>query len=95
MSLNRFDKRRDANEPEIVEALRRCGAGVWRLDTPADLLVGFRGRFVTMEVKDGSKPPSARKLTPDEQAYAGTCAEKYLPHHLVTSVPEALAVILP
>jgi hypothetical protein len=31
-----------------------------------DLLVGFRGRNVLLEVKDGAKPPSRRKLTDDE-----------------------------
>lgn len=95
MSLNRYDKKRDANEPEIVEALRKAGAAVWRLDKPADLLVGAQGRFLTLEVKDGAKPPSARKLTPDEQAYFGTCAARMLPHHIVTSVDEALEVVLP
>lgn len=85
-------KRIDANQPEIVQALRRVGIAVWVLSSPADLLTGHQGRFRTLEVKDGSKPPSARRLTPEEVAYHGTCESMRLPHHIVLSVDEALAV---
>jgi hypothetical protein len=34
-----------------------------------DLLVGYGGLCLPVEVKDGSKPPSARKLTPDEERF--------------------------
>jgi hypothetical protein len=34
-----------------------------------DLLVGFRGVTILMEVKDGQKVPSARRLTPAEQKF--------------------------
>lgn len=61
----------DANHGEIVAALEVVGASVRSLasvgDGCLDLLVGFRGTNYYMEVKDGSKPPSARKLTGDEQ----------------------------
>lgn len=61
--------RRDDNEKEIVKALREAGAYVAYLDTPADLLIGYMGRTIIFEVKDGNKPPSARKLTPNEQEF--------------------------
>ena len=51
MSLNRIAKSRDINEPEIVAALRQVGATVRQLDTPVDLLVGYKGRTILMEVK--------------------------------------------
>ncbi len=59
---------RDANEPEIVDALERVGATVARLSGKGlpDLLVGFRGVNYAIEVKDGSKVPSDRRLTPDQ-----------------------------
>lgn len=66
-------KRIDANHGAVVVALRRLG---WHV-VPTfeqgggfpDLLCAKAGRLVQIEVKDGSKPPSARKLTPDEQRY--------------------------
>jgi hypothetical protein len=65
----------DRNQTEIVDALRRMGATVQSLaavgkGTP-DLLVGFEGETFLMEVKDGMKPPSARKLTPDQEVWHG------------------------
>jgi hypothetical protein len=86
-------KRIDANQPDIVQALRKGGAKVWVLGTPCDLLVGVRGRFRTLEVKDGTKPPSKRALTPDEQDYFDACRAHALPHHVVTSVDEAVEVV--
>ncbi len=46
-------KRRDANEPSIVEALRAAGASVSRLNDPGlpDLIVGYRGKTKLLEVK--------------------------------------------
>ena len=58
----------DANQPEVVSALRQAGATVQHLHAVGggcpDLLVGFKGLNLLIEVKDGSKPPSAQKLTP-------------------------------
>lgn len=56
MSLNRYAKRRDATEPEIISALLQCGFSVERLDTPCDLLCGFRGKTFLIECKvEGKK----------------------------------------
>lgn len=51
-AVKRYAKRRDDNEPPIVEALRKAGATVQLLEQPADLLVGFRGRNTLLEVKN-------------------------------------------
>lgn len=63
----------DGNQPHIVAYLRGLGASVEHLHSVGkgcpDLLVGYRGRNLLLEVKDGSRPPSARRLTPDEQAW--------------------------
>ena len=65
----------DANQPAIVEALRKCGAFVQSLAAVGngcpDLLIGYRGRTILLEVKDGSKVPSAQKLTPDQLDWHG------------------------
>lgn len=62
--------RTDRNQAEIVEALRRCGASVQSLASVGggvpDLLVGFKGQTLLIEVKDGQKPPSGRELTQDQ-----------------------------
>lgn len=46
-------KRRDENEPGIVQALEGAGAYVTRLDGDGvpDLLVGYKGRSFLLEVK--------------------------------------------
>jgi hypothetical protein len=53
----------DANHADIVKALRAAGCGVLDLSKVGngcpDLLV-HAGVTVLMEIKDGSKPPSAR-----------------------------------
>lgn len=51
MSLSRKAKRRDANEPAIIQALERVGAEVWVIDRPADLMVWYRKRWTVIEVK--------------------------------------------
>jgi hypothetical protein len=53
MGLNRYAKKRDANEAEIVAALREAGFWVALIDQPVDLLVGHTGypTVVLMEVK--------------------------------------------
>lgn len=55
MSMPRRNPKRDTAEPEIVNALTQCGFSVYRLNTPVDLLVGFRGKTWPVEVKSGHK----------------------------------------
>ena len=84
----------DANQPEIVAALRKSGCSVEHLHSVGggvpDLLVGVAGLNLLLEVKDGAKPPSARKLTPDQVEWHG----KWLGHKAVVStVEEALEAV--
>ena len=64
MSRRGFARARDANEPEIVIALRQFGY-VRRFDEPVDLLFFPHGGLSPwwLEVKDGRKPPADRPLT--------------------------------
>lgn len=86
--------RTDANHVKIVKALRdaRCsvvslaplGSGV------PDLLVARCGVMWLIEVKDGTKPPSQRRLTPDQLEWIS----KWKAHvYVVESVGEALKVV--
>lgn len=69
-------KRVDANQKEIVKALRDCGASVFILSDVGmgcpDLLIGKHGFNYLGEVKDGKKPPSGRRLTEHEQKFFNT-----------------------
>ena len=49
----------DANQEQIVSALRGAGAYVWIIGLPVDLLVGYKGHTFLVEVKNGPK----RRLT--------------------------------
>lgn len=84
----------DDNQPEIVAALRAAGYSVQSIAAVGkgcpDLLVGCRGKNLLMEVKDGSKPPSKRKLTPDEQTWHAAWRGQVC---VVESVDDALAAV--
>ena len=60
----------DANQVEIVKALRQAGATVQSLASVGkgvpDLLIGFQGKTVLLEIKDGAKVQSKQKLTQDQ-----------------------------
>jgi hypothetical protein len=51
----RYAKRVDANQDQIVSALRAAGAYVWIIGLPVDLLVGYKNHTFLVEVKDGAK----------------------------------------
>ncbi len=55
MPAPRHATKRDESEPEIVKDLRKMGVSVYRLDTPVDLLLGFRNKTYLAECKTGSK----------------------------------------
>ena len=84
----------DDNQNDIVAALRKAGATVRIISQGEgipDLLVGFRGETMLMEVKDGNKPPSARTLTDAEKKFfdeweGGLCM-------VVKSVEDALEML--
>lgn len=82
--------RRDDNEPQIISTLRAIGIQVWQLDQPADLLCLKARTFFVVEVKDGSKKPSARKLSENEQRFFDET--RGAPRFVVEDVDEALRV---
>lgn len=90
----RFKAKVDSNHGEIVRALRQLGCSVQSLAQLGkgvpDLLVARNGVMWLMEVKDGKKPPSGRKLTPDEKNWA---AGWKAPVYVVYCADDALKVI--
>lgn len=63
----------DENQREVVAELRKAGCSVQPLHTVGagvpDLLVGYRSQNYLLEVKDGNKPPSARKLNERQEEW--------------------------
>ena len=87
-------KRTDSNQKSIVAALRKHGCTVQTLhevgDGCPDLLCGIDGMNILLECKDGTKPPSKRKLTPEQVARHG---KWYGQVDVVTSPVEAIRAV--
>lgn len=87
-------RRKDANQASIERAFRKMGCSVF--DTSAlgrgfpDLVVGHGGICIGVEIKDGSKPPSARKLTPAQQEFRDNWTGGM---RIVESVDDAIATV--
>ncbi len=86
--------RKDANQAQIENALQRIGAVV--KDTSAlgngfpDVVAKYRGRVWLLEIKDGTKPASAQKLTEAEQKFHTDFAGCV---YVVNSVDAAIQVV--
>lgn len=74
MALGRYGNKRDKNEPNIFAILRNHGFSVHPLDTPADAIVGRKGRTYLVEVKDGPKA----KLTPPQKKFKESWRGDYI-----------------
>lgn len=85
----------DANQSQIVTALRQMGARVQVLSHVGkgfpDLLILYRSKLALIELKNGDMPASRRKLTPDEARWHEEWADA--PLFIISSVEEA-AVLL-
>lgn len=90
----KYGSKIDANQPEIVKALRAAGCTVEHLHTVGkgcpDLLCAIAGHNFLIEVKDGSKDPSAQKLKPTQVEWH---AKWNTDVYVVNSVAVALAVV--
>jgi hypothetical protein len=87
-------RRVDANQAEIVKALRAAGCSVAVTSSLGkgfpDLVVGYFGRNFLLEVKDGSKPPSKRVLTSEEMGFVAAWRGQY---DVVEDVNQALRAV--
>jgi len=61
----RHAKKVDANQEQIVSALRAAGAYVWIISLPVDLLVGYKGHTFLVEIKSTVKS----RFTPLQQDF--------------------------
>ena len=89
-----YRKKVDANQASIVAALRKIRALVHSTASLGegfpDLVVAHGGRVWLLEVKDGSKPASAQKLTEAEQEFH----ERWAGYVHVVNTPEAALKLL-
>jgi len=90
MSLNRYAKRRDSNEADIVHALRAIpGVRVYLLDRPCDLLVGYRAHNILLEVK-----PTGRENRADQKDQAEWRKDWTGQIQVVTTIDQAINCVL-
>jgi Holliday junction resolvase len=85
----------DDNQPEIVKALQQIGCSVQSLAACGkgvpDLLIGYRGHNILLEVKDGAKTASRKKLTPDQLIWHALWSGQVA---VVSTVDEALKMVM-
>ena len=100
ISYSRVPQKVDANQGEIVKALRKAGCSVVSLaaigDGTPDLLVGRAGHTFLLEVKNPEyrcKGDPGKDLTDLECAFLA--AWRGPPVHIVTTAEEALCVVCP
>ena len=70
----------DDNQSEIVALFRKLGWTVLiisQLKNCCDIIVSKSGRTVAIEIKDGAKPPSARKLSDGEVKFRNAWQGEY------------------
>jgi len=92
----RRNARTDANQTEIVNALRELGATVLitsQLKNAFDILVGYKGKLYIAEIKDGTKPKSQRQLTEGEQKCKEFFERVGVTYYIIESVEQALTMI--
>ena len=87
--------RTDNNHAAIVKAFRQIGATVQNLHAVGggcpDVLVGFRGVNVLVEIKDGAKAASAQRLTAQQFEWHATWAGQVC---IVNSIEDAVKAVI-
>ncbi len=87
-------KKVDANQGDVVLALRQCGVSVTITSDLGngfvDIVAGYRGVNYLLQIKDGDQPPSKRRLTPAEKEWHAAWRGQAF---VVNSVDEALAAV--
>jgi hypothetical protein len=81
--------KQDANQGEVDAALGKLGWGALLPQLMhCDRIALKAGRIVLLEVKDGTKKPSARQLTPAEVRFQAWCRRYGVEVLLVESVED-------
>ena len=75
MSLPKYAQKRDANEGALISLARQIGAEFEKIG-PLDFWVGFRGRWVPLEIKN---PDGKNQYTESQIRFLARCVERQLP----------------
>lgn len=78
----------DANQPEIVKELRKRGWYVLiisQLKNCCDVIISKGGRTIAIEIKDGTKPKSAQRLSEGEKKFMDEWQGEY---RIITSTDD-------
>lgn len=86
-------RRTDANLTEIADAFRALGCSVDHTNDLWDLTIGYGGLTMLIEVKDGRKVPSARKLTKRAASFKASWKGGYRIVESVDQVSEVVSVL--
>ena len=93
--MPRLRARVDSNQAEIVAGLRAAGCSVLPLHQLGrgvpDILIGTKRGNLLLEIKDGTKCPSARRLTVDEELFHAAWLG---PRDVAGSLVEALGCLV-
>jgi len=82
--------KRDESEKDIVDALRKAGASVVRMDKPVDLLIGFAGATYLAECKT-PKTHYGKTLNANQQDFQDSWRGGKV--HIFKTPEEALKVL--
>lgn len=79
--------RTDANQAEIIKSLRDIGCRVFYIKEPVDLLVGYRGHTLVLEVKVDGGRLTKPQIEFVAQWNGGPC-------HIVRDAQEAVEIVV-
>lgn len=93
--MPRLKAKVDDNHKNLTRVFRQLGCSVYSTHQLGkgfpDLCCAIFGRTFLVEIKDGSKVPSQRKLTPDEIAFHGSWKA---PVYIIESDMQAAALVM-
>ena len=90
----RYGRKTDANQKDIVCALRKCGRIVFEIEEPFDLLIDNCGEWLVMEIKNPethARQKGGSKMTQKQLDILETLSAKVL---VAETVDEALNLVI-
>jgi len=72
MSIHRYATRQDGNHRAIVNALRACGAVVYEIRRPVDILIGYAGKTALAEIKSLDTSYGRKGLNDNQRTFLET-----------------------